>query len=165
MIHSNAGNFKGDRSDKIVLAHKVTPLTKLERAIGSNATFGAVDVLIESNRDYLTIKAQQYLTDLFPKASEEQREMILNCPIVSFNPGSVLFKNDSNNDKVYMLLTGIVKYVDSEKGIQRTIRTGSLVGDLDVLIGYDYSGTFRASSYIQTLEFSENLCEFLTSHS
>lgn len=164
LIHGRARDFRDDRSGRIVLAHKATPLTKRERAIGSNATFGAVDVLIESNRDYLKIRAQQYLTDIFPKAGEEQKEMILNCPIVPFNQGSILFKNDTDNDKLYLLLTGTVEYVDSETGDQKTLETGSLLGDMDILDGYNYSGTFRTISHIQALEFSEDLYEFLKSH-
>lgn len=161
LIHGNALDFRNDPSDKICLAHKATPLTKEEKAIGSNATFGATDVLIESNRDYTKIKAQQYLTARFPNAGDEEKEMLLNCPIVEFNPGSVLFKNNANNDRVYLLLTGTVEYVDSEHGVLERLKTGSLVGDLDILKGFHYSGTFRADSYIKTLQFSEDLCNYL----
>lgn len=161
LIHGNALDFKNDSSDIICLAHRATPLTKVEKAIGSNATFGATDVLIESNRDYTKIRAQQYLTDLFPSASDEEKEMILNCPIKEFNPGSVLFKNNTKNDRVYLLLTGTVEYVDSERGVLKRLETGSLVGDLDVLKDFHYSGTFRADSYIKTLQFSEDLCDYL----
>ena len=161
LIHGNALDFKNDSSDIICLAHRATPLTKVEKAIGSNATFGATDVLIESNRDYTKTRAQQYLTDLFPSASDEEKEMILNCPIKEFNPGSVLFKNNTKNDRVYLLLTGTVEYVDSERGVLKRLETGSLVGDLDVLKDFHYSGTFRADSYIKTLQFSEDLCDYL----
>lgn len=161
LIHGNAADFIRDTSKKIVLAHKSTQLTKQEKAIGSNATFGATDTLIESNRNYLKIKARKYLSDLFPDVREEKREILLNCPIVLFNPGTVMFKNNSNNEMVYLLLTGIIEYVDSEKGLLKTIKTGSLIGDLDVLKDYNYSGTFRANSYIRALEFTKDLFNFI----
>jgi len=162
MIHGNALDFESDGSGKICLAHKARPLTKTERSIGSNATFGASDVLIESNRDYTKIKAQQYLTALFPYAGEEEKEMILNCPVVEFNPGTVLFKNNEDNDRAFLLLTGTVEYVDSEKGESRHLNTGNLIGDLDILADFRYSGTFRAESYIKALQFSEDLYRYLT---
>ena len=162
LIHGNALEFAQDQSKKIILAHKAGPLTKQEKAIGSDATFGAVDVLIKSDRDYLKIKAEKYLNAVFPSVTREDREILLNCPVVQFNPGSVIFKNNTHNDLVFLLLTGTVEYIDSEKDIQKTINTGSLVGDTDVLTEYDYAGTFRATSYIQVLQFNEDLYRFIT---
>ncbi len=45
LIHGNALDFAQDQSKKIILAHKAGPLTKQEKAIGSDATFGAVEGL------------------------------------------------------------------------------------------------------------------------
>jgi len=121
-----------------------------------------VDVLIKSDRDYLKVKAEKYLNAVFPYVNRADREILLNCPVVQFNPGSVIFKNNTQNDLVFLLLTGTVEYIDSEKDIQKTINTGSLVGDTDVLTEYDYAGTFRAVSYIQALQFNEDLYRFMT---
>jgi hemerythrin len=47
LIHGAAADFAGDPSGKLILAHTARRLTEDERAIGSGAPFGTVDVLIE----------------------------------------------------------------------------------------------------------------------
>jgi hemerythrin len=48
LIHGNAIDFKDDTSKKIALAHKASPLTREEKTIGQNMSFGDVDVLIDA---------------------------------------------------------------------------------------------------------------------
>ena len=51
MIHGVAADFGDDTSDKLILAHTARRLTEDERAIGSGAPFGTIDVLIEGTPD------------------------------------------------------------------------------------------------------------------
>ena len=161
LIHGNAVDFARDTSQKIVLAHKSTPLTKRERAVGSSVTFGTMDTLIQSDRNYLKMEANRFLVERFPKVKEPEREILLNCPVVSFNPGTVVFKSNTNNGMVYLLLTGTVECVDSEKGFLDTVDTGCLIGDLDGIADCDHSGTFRAKSYIRALQLTRDLLSFV----
>jgi len=47
LIHGLAKDFKGDSSEKIILAHTHAPLTPDDQQIGESASFGQLDILID----------------------------------------------------------------------------------------------------------------------
>ena len=53
LIHGRASDFAGDQSAKVVLSHISGDLPAADKEIGSNASFGLQDVLIESRIDYV----------------------------------------------------------------------------------------------------------------
>lgn len=152
MIHGNAEDFIHDTSAKIVLAHTSHPLSKKQQEIGSSAPFGLVDVLIPSNRDYLSDFAAGYLKLYFPDAPEHEINLLLNCPIVSYNSGSILLKRGNRREYIYLLLTGNVDLIESKKRMQNVLSAGSFIGfccEPENLISLE---TVRAASNIQVLE-------------
>lgn len=151
MIHGDVRDFKSDTSKKIIIAHKAGKLSDAEKEIGSNATFGAQDVLIHSSQDYAMRQASRHLSMYFPEAPNHDLQMLLNCSIEDFNVGVNILRRGETALSVHLLLQGVVELIDSEKGIANTLTTGSFMGDYSGLSGEPSEFTFRASSYVKTL--------------
>lgn len=73
LIHGEAVDFMEDKSGKIILSHTALPLTNRQKEIGSDASFGMADVLIEGKQDFVRSKAFHSLADYLPEAK------IMNC--------------------------------------------------------------------------------------
>ena len=157
MIHGNAEDFKKDKSDKIILAHTSLPLTSQQKAIGSNASFGMTDVLIPANRNFLRKRAEKYLKEYFPDIHSEEIESLINCEIVPFNAGSVIFKEGERVKNAYLILSGTVEYIEVKKDIQRMLSTGGFIGGFLILDDGVSPGTYRAASCLQALRIPMNL--------
>ena len=156
-IHGKAEDFIEDRSKRIVFSHIARPLTSLEREIGSNADFGVQNALIESQQDYTYQSAYRYLIDYFPEVPLFELYMLLNCRTVKFSVGSILIKKGAISNYVYLVISGVVEYIESEKGIMNKISTGSLLGELSSITGEATVGTYRAASHIEAIAIPRNL--------
>ncbi|HOO56608.1 MAG TPA: cyclic nucleotide-binding domain-containing protein [bacterium] len=151
MIHGEAEDYAHDKSDKLILCHIPRKLTDRESEIGSNAFFGQQDVLIPSRLEYDRISAWNYLKNNFREIPDYELEMLANCGIESFNAGSILIKQGQNNDRMYIIVSGIVDFLISESGIRNKLSAGSIVGELSGLIKKPSMGTFRAASHVTAL--------------
>lgn len=151
LIHGEAKDFAKDPTEKIFLAHISRPLSSDEKQIGSNAPFGAVEPLVETQQNFLRVFAYEHLRFYFPQIPEYDINFLLNCPIVSMNAGDTLFRRGMRFTHVYLLLTGAVEIVP-EIGMENSLSAGSLVGfyiddqDLTAKI------TCRASCHIWALQ-------------
>ena len=154
LIHGNANDFQGDKSEKIILAHTSAALNEQQKEIGSERSFGTVDVLISANQNYLLKQAAQLLHAYFPTISFEQLRSLLNAPMVSFNPGSIIQKKGSMPSHIYFLLSGTAELIRSEFGIQNNLSNGCFIGDVSLLKNTPSRGTWRAVSYVNALQFT-----------
>jgi len=162
MIHGRAEDFIDDKSGKIILSHTALQLTDAQKEIGSNASFGTQDVLIPSQQDYTRLSALAILQSYFPSAPEHDISMLMNCPLVSFNAGTILIKKGVLNEKLYLILAGVVDYIDSAGGMKHRMPAGSLVGETAAMLGEPAHGTSRAASYVQAIQIPNALyLEFL----
>ncbi|MEN7551409.1 MBL fold metallo-hydrolase [Rapidithrix thailandica] len=152
MIHGDAVDYLQDPSEKLVLAHTSGPLTDQQREIGSSSSFGMVDVLIPSNREFLYDSAKEHLQFYFPTAPQHELNFLLNHPLRSFNAGSILLKKGEENNYVYLLLTGSVEFTDSLLKRTHTFPAGSLIGFYSGYVGQYALETYWASSNVMTLE-------------
>lgn len=157
MIHGSAEDFAFDKSSKIVLSHIARGLTVQEKEIGSNATFGQADVLIHSSQDYSMQSAYRYLHEYFPKAPSPDLHMLLNCPLRTFNAGEIIIRKGEHNRHISLILSGVVEYVDAKKDISKQLSAGSFLGELSALYQEPSRRTYRASSYVKALQFSEDI--------
>jgi len=157
MIHGRAADYADDQSKRILLSHVARPLTHAEKEIGSNASFGMQDVLIPARQDYAHLEAQQYLGSYFPTAKPHHLQLLLNNPIVSFNVGTILIRRGENSPNIYLVLGGVVEYVESVGGIHNTLSAGALLGDLAGLLEAPSKGTYRAASNVQALQLPRNM--------
>lgn len=152
MIHGRAEDFESDRSTKILLSHTERDLTPSERAIGSNAHFGMQDVLIPCHQDSSIQAAAEHLQAFFPDVPIHQIQMLLNYPHESFNAGTILIKHGSRHPSVYLVVRGVVEFIDPEDRRTYTLSAGSILGEYMSLMQKPAFGTFRAVSYVKTLE-------------
>ncbi len=157
MIHGMAADYEHDESRRILFSHVARPLTHAEKEIGSNASFGMQDVLIPARQDYAHQEAQRYVTSYFPTAKPHHLQLLLNNPIVSFNVGTILIHRGEQSPHIYLVLGGMVEYMEAEGGIHNTLSAGALLGDLAGLLEAPAKGTYRAASNVGVLQIPRNI--------
>ncbi|MGE5391292.1 MAG: cyclic nucleotide-binding domain-containing protein [Deltaproteobacteria bacterium] len=162
MIHGHAEDFKDDRSARIILSHTALELTDSQKVIGDTASFGAMDVLIPSDRDYSKPFAFQYLQTFFPGVPSYEIEMLLNCPVVSLNPGTILIKQGEKSPYVFCVLNGMMEYIVPDREVKNQLTVGSMIAEMACLKDTKVSGTYRAVNYVKALQIDATLyIEFL----
>lgn len=151
LIHGDAEDFEQDRSKKILLAHKEHPLTKREREIGSNASFGMQDVLIRSARETIVEEACEYLLAYYPDVPRYEVSSFTNYPIESFNAGTIILRKGDRSEYIYLIIRGVVEGLDVKSGKTVRLTAGSLIGEVSGIEGDRSSMTYRTASYIKAL--------------
>ena len=152
LIHGMAEDFRNDPSDKIILSHTSKELTTSQKEIGSGAPFGMVDVLIPSHQNYIRRSALRFMKSYFPSASTHQLGMLLNNPLILFNPESIVIKKGRRNQNIYMILTGEVEVIHGQSGNFSLLSTGGIIGEISGLTGELSKETYRAVNCVQALE-------------
>jgi hemerythrin len=164
MIHGRAADYVDDESKRILFSHVARPLTHAEMEIGSNASFGMQDVLIPARQDYAFQEADRYLGSYFPTAQPHHLQLLLNNPIVSFNVGTILIRRGEQSGYVYLVLGGMVEYMESGGAVHNVLSAGALLGDLAGLLESEAKGTYRAASNVEVLKIPRNIyAEFVVS--
>jgi hemerythrin len=160
MIHGNALDFKDDPSGSIFISHKSSALTQEEKQIGSSATFGSTEVLIPAIRDPHAFRAaSRHLREYFPDSSEHELAQLANCDISSFNAGSIIVKQGSRVDNLYLVLDGVCELMDSEGKATFSLSGGALIGELAGLEGTPAPATVRAASFMTALRIPTAMYE------
>ncbi|MBF0445241.1 MAG: response regulator [Magnetococcales bacterium] len=158
MIHGVASDYRDDLSKRLVLAHTDRKLTPEEMEIGSDTSFGAIDVLIEGDHNYLFQRAFNCLRSFFPEVDDGQIRILLNCPVVEYNAGTIIYKYGTETDHVDMILAGTVVYLDTESGVSNHLALGSLIGESTIFNTIDtLNGTYRAYSHCSVISISIQL--------
>jgi len=156
-IHGAASDFRNDTSGRLIISHVSGELTDAQKEIGSNAVFGREDVLIPANVDYVAQSAFRYLRTYFPEVAPHSVRMLANCPLVSFNAGSIMMKKGERPHAVFLVLQGVGEAIDAQRGIRRTLSGGAMVGELAALMEEPAFWTVRASSYITAIQIPGQL--------
>ncbi|WP_299462393.1 MBL fold metallo-hydrolase [uncultured Microscilla sp.] len=155
-VHGEAHDFIDDMSDKIVLAHTDQPLTDTQKEVGSVAPFGSVDLLTPTNQNVLTKFAYDYLKFYFPNTPDYELAILVNCPFITINAGTTLFRKGKQPDHIYLLLTGFVELI-FEMGIRNSLSAGSLIGyyidDREIAA----KATCITSCYVQAVQIPTTL--------
>ena len=157
LIHGAAVDFKDDPSEKIILAHTEREYTLEEKAIGSGAPFGTVDVLIEGYQNYAWRFGYGYLQTYFDNASHDQLQSLLNNPVKTYNPESIIVREGDYHDHVHLILNGNVEWLSSEGQISGTLSAGAFIGERSVLTKRPASITVRAASFVSALRIPAKL--------
>lgn len=157
LIHGNAEDFRHDRSGRLVLSHTAARLTDAEKEIGDNAPFGSVDVLVPADHDYTKAAALRHLRAFLPTAPDYELHGLLNCPVASFAPGSVMVRKGQANQEIYLVLSGVLEFLAPEQGVRNILTAGSLVGELSGVLGTRSRGTYRAISVVKTVRIHRRL--------
>ena len=152
MIHGMAKDFEVDKSKKIILSHINRNLTHEEKEIGERASFGMIDVLIPSNSNPMFSYAERFLKNYFPDDLFDDLRDIINCPIVTFNAGSILLKQGEKSNYLYLTLTGSVEMIYAKKGINKIVSAGSLIGEMAALLEEPRKKTYVALGHVWALK-------------
>lgn len=159
LIHGEPLDFRNDRSDKIILAHRAAAMsasafTQEQLEVGSEAVFGAVDVLIPSNQDYIRQHARVHLEALFPDASLNELNALLRNPVIGFNAGSLILRRGSEAQHLHLLLAGTVEQLRADFPAPLTLSTGSLLGSGALYAEGPLGDSWRAASPVRTMRFA-----------
>lgn len=157
MIHGCAEDFKEDKSLKKILSHTGRRLNNEEKEIGERATFGQVDVLIESHSYSLYRFASLYLKAYFPELDNGQFKDILNCPIQTFSPGNAILKKGDNNNYFYLSILGTTEVIEKGSESNHFLSAGSMIGEMSALLDKKREKTYIASSHVSALKISATL--------
>ncbi len=156
-IHGAAGDFRNDTSGRLIISHLSGELSDAQKEIGSNAVFGREDVLIAANVDYVAQSAFRYLRGYFPEVPPHSVRMLANCPLVTFNAGSIIMKKGERHRFLYLVLQGVGEAIDAQKGVRRALSGGAIVGELSALMEQPAFWTVRASSYLTAVKIPDQL--------
>ena len=157
LIHGNANDFYDDASEKIIFAHTSQPLTAKQKRDYSGASFGTIDILIPSYRDFLARSAHHFLSAYFPSVSKDHLAAITNGPIRTFNPESIIIRLTQPHQNIYLLLTGLVEVIHEDSDFHAELSAGALLGEISGLHGLPATETYRAASFVQALEIPIDL--------
>ncbi|MBF0357523.1 MAG: response regulator [Magnetococcales bacterium] len=164
MIHGVASDFIDDQSECLILSHYENKLSSQEMAIGSETSFGAMDVLIPGDLDYLRQRAAAFLQIFFNGVPANQIELLIDCPIIEYNAGTILYRSkEDNKSHIDMILTGTVTYLDPASDVHNNLSFGSFIGS-DGVFSKDkvLTGVFRTYSHCSVLRFATpTFLEFL----
>jgi len=151
MIHGEPLDFAEDKSEKIILAHRATAFSPEQLEVGSNAIFGAVDVLIPSSQDYLRQRAYGHLAPLFPDATPAELNVFLRSPIVEFNAESIILRGGKTTNHVYLLLAGTVEQIVPGLEAPVAVVSGALLGAQAISGHGMLTDTWRAASPVRAM--------------
>ncbi|EME71878.1 hypothetical protein H261_01477 [Paramagnetospirillum caucaseum] len=157
LIHGCAEDFREDQSGKIILSHTALALTKAQKSIGSGAPFGTVDALIPSYQEYRLRAAHGYLAEYFLGVPEHQIRILLNHPVVTFNPETILLREGSYCEDVHLILTGLVETIEPDSDQTATLSAGAMIGESYALSGDPSFETYRALSFVRALKIPSGL--------
>ena len=154
LIHGEPLDFAEDASGKIILAHRATSYSSEQLEVGSNAIFGAVDVLIPSSQDYLRQRAAGHLAQAFPGATGAELNGLLRSPVVDFNAGSLILRRGTEAGHVYLLLCGTVEQIVPGLDASLVVASGTLLGSRACIGEGLVMETCRAASPVRTLRIA-----------
>ncbi len=157
MIHGQAEDFRQDKSKKIFLTHIPRDLTDSEKEIGSGAPFGTFEVMIPTHQNYARQYAFNYLRDYFPSVPPRKLAILLNNPVVTFNPESIIIRGGVAYKEIYIILTGNVEFIRSDSNVNNMLSAGAFIGEIKGLFGIPSKATYRAASFVRALKLHANL--------
>lgn len=158
LIHGDAKDFINDSSKKIVLAHmENNEYTNIQKAIGSNASFGSVDVLIPTNQNYFKNVAFEFLKNIYCDINHKKLEVLLNCEIITFNPGSIVVKERKKSPCLYLILSGNLEKLSVHSKKEILVYSGSFIGEELALFDNESEDTFRTDCYVNALVIPKEL--------
>lgn len=157
LIHGSAIDFHGDRSGKILLAHKAQELTPEEKEIGSNAAFGTADILVPGKSDTLRRSAFNYLQAYFSGIPLHHLRILLNHDIVDINPGTIILKEGEIPSEIYLVLNGSIEKIRTRDKVFSTLAAGAVVGEASTMYKKAAEHTYRAATFVQALKIHTGL--------
>jgi hemerythrin len=156
-IHGRATDFRGDKSGRLILAHTDRELDEEERGIGSGAPFGTSDVLIPAVANPLRRKVFEYLRNYYSEVPLHPLRHLMNNEIVSYNPETLIIKQDGPVADVLLVISGNVEMLRSGQKRGHMLFGGALLGEMAVLTNAWSDVAYRAVGFVQVLRLPGDL--------
>ncbi|MDX1375458.1 MAG: cyclic nucleotide-binding domain-containing protein, partial [Burkholderiales bacterium] len=138
-------------------------LTEEERAIGSGASFGTLDVLIQGSSDIFRRRAYEYLHAYFADVPKFRIRHLLNCEHVVFNPEVLLLRAGDAVADVYLVLSGSVELLRPGAAGASLLSAGSILGEAYALLDVPSAESYRALGFVRVLRIPRDLyVDFVT---
>ncbi|MCX7174093.1 MAG: bacteriohemerythrin [Proteobacteria bacterium] len=157
LIHGAAEDFRHDATKRILLAHRASELTAVEKEIGSSAAFGTTDVLVAGLSEGLRRHAFSYLEAHLPGVPLHQLRMLVNHPVTEINPGAIILKEGEIPQDVLLLLSGRVERIRTRDDLFGHLPAGAMIGDQAILDQRPATHTYRASSFLRVMHLPASL--------
>jgi hemerythrin len=163
LIHGQAQDFLGDKSDKIILSHTAIPLTADQREVGSEAPFGITNTLIKNYQDFAWRNAYEFLTQYLPDAPQYVVRTLLNNKVSTFDPKSIVYKRGQPIDYIYLLLSGNIEVLNTSGGVTpRNLSAGTMIGEIAGVHHLPAMATYRAIGFVDVLSIPvEMYCNYV----
>jgi len=157
LIHGDAAAFAADKSQKILLSHRELELSHKEKEIGSLASFGMLDVLIPSNAEQVARYAKRYLNAYYPSVDFSALRDLINCPIISYNPGEIILRSGEKTRNLILTLTGTTEMIHTRENIYRLLPAGILIGEMNCVDNTPVQETFVTLNYVWAMKIPANM--------
>ncbi len=157
MIHGDAIDFAEDRSKKIILSHTSHELNNEQKKIGSGAPFGMSDVLITAHQEFIRRYAFNLLSSYFPSIPKDRLGILLNNPLVTFNPETIIMKSGEVVEDIYIILTGNVEVIKDVSQINSILSSGGIAGEFSGLTRTALKETYRTMNFVNALRVSSTM--------
>ena len=157
MIHGNAADFRGDVTERILLAHRAGDLTAEEKEIGSSAAFGTVDVLVAGQSEGMRRHAFTYLAERLPGVPLHDLRVLVNHPMTQVNPGAIILKEGETPREMLLVLSGQVEKLRTRDKLHASLSAGSMIGTSTMLDNLPSRYTYRAASFVRVMRIPAGL--------
>ncbi len=153
-VHGHLADYENDNSDVLVVAHTTAPVeTKKEKII--NVEFGDAHSLIQNEEfSFLKTKSINFIRQYFNTVEEDEIEFFAQQKIKSYDPNQLIIAEDDKQNKLLLILSGLVFFEDDE-GNKQTIDSGNVIGFSKRYFRYELPKLYKALSHVNCLEFDE----------
>jgi hemerythrin len=111
-------------------------------------------VIIPGNHDYVWRNAYDSLRTYFPNTPHYELRVLLNSPLITVNPESILVREGEPVDHVYLVITGTVEMIEAGSPVNGLLSAGAMLGEVSGIEGSRARKTYRAASFVQALKMS-----------
>lgn len=151
LIHGDPEDYIDDHSGKVIFSHITGSLPINQQTMGGTTVFGSEDLLINSTRDYLSLIAENFLKEYYPNTGIAEYGIILEQRRILINAGSIIVRDGQIPNYVYIVLSGVAKWISADNSTIKTLEFGSILSEEEVLNEEMSHGTYIAHSYIKAI--------------
>ncbi len=154
IVHGHLTDYDSDSSDVLVVAHTTAPVeTNKENLI--NVEFGDAHTLIRNDEfDFLKAKSTSFIRQYFDTIGENELSLLVQQKINSYTPNQQIIAEDDNQNKLMLILTGLVFFED-DVGNRQTMDSGNVIGYSKRYFRRELPKSYQAFSHVNCLEFDE----------
>jgi hemerythrin len=166
LIHGDPIDYFDDKSGKVIFSHTQGLLPEADRQYASTTVFGAEDILIDAEHDYLSKLAQQFVSQAWDFLKSDELRIVLMQRKLLISAGTLIARAQSPVQDIYLVLSGVVEVLHDRPSDRQELHYGCFFGEEEVLTNQNYACTYRAVSYVRLLKIPLKIYQqFFSIHS